>query len=240
MPLAKLYRKPSIATKDSVNDAREREQLDGLVVNMELTLISIIQGVALYFLIDTGRTLIVDLQFAYWPYIAVGLMTILLFWSRSLIHTFTVIRWPLEFGHNFLYIACTLMEAVMFTQIRNPVSWYTCGTIYSCMICFLFVFDLGMIRRRRDECGEEDKRALCELLERDQLFNARVLMPLLIAFHLTAAIALRIWPEFLIARSWHLLFGGAQLLGGALYLAYVLNFFARIAPSILRWRERDS
>ncbi|MEP7218397.1 MAG: hypothetical protein ABI876_05750, partial [Bacteroidota bacterium] len=61
-----------------------------------------------------------------------------------------------------------------------------------------------------------------------------------IAFHLAVAIALRIWPEFLIGRSWHLLFGGAQLLGGAFYLAYVLNFFSRIAPSILRWRARDS
>src|SRR5258708_29842578 len=32
----------------------------------------------------------------------------------------TVIRWPLEFGHNFLYIACALVEAFSFAQLGNP------------------------------------------------------------------------------------------------------------------------
>ena len=67
-------------------------QLDGLVVNIELTLISIIQGVAFSFLAEQSREVIIGLQLVFWPYAVTGLLIILLFWSRSLIHTLTVIR----------------------------------------------------------------------------------------------------------------------------------------------------
>ena len=83
-----------------------------MVVEIELTLCSIIQGVALYFLVDNARQVVSAHQSAAWPYVATGLLIILLFWSRSLIHTLTLIRWPLEFVHNFFYIACTLLEAL--------------------------------------------------------------------------------------------------------------------------------
>jgi hypothetical protein len=42
-----------------VNRSEEaRRELDSVVVNIELTLVSIIQGVALFFLTDNARTLI--------------------------------------------------------------------------------------------------------------------------------------------------------------------------------------
>src|SRR5438046_2137975 len=83
-----------------------RRELDSTVVNIELTLVSIIQGVALYFLTENART---ALSLNNWPallYISAGLCVIFIFWSRSIIHTLTFIKWPLEFGHNFFYIAC--------------------------------------------------------------------------------------------------------------------------------------
>jgi len=81
-----------------------RSELDSIVVQIELTLTSIVQGVALYFLIDNARSVLSLQQRAFWPYIISGLLTILIFWSRSVVHTLTLIRWPLEFGHNFFYI----------------------------------------------------------------------------------------------------------------------------------------
>jgi hypothetical protein len=79
-----------------------RAELDSMIVEIELTLVSIIQGVALTFLIENGRHVISIQQAAFWPYLAAGLLVILVFWSRSVLHIFTVIRWPLEFGHIFL------------------------------------------------------------------------------------------------------------------------------------------
>ena len=79
-----------------------RNELDAMVVNVELTLSSIVQGVALSFLADSARTVLTAGMASAWPYVITGLLIILLFWSRSLIHTLTLIRWPLEFGHNCL------------------------------------------------------------------------------------------------------------------------------------------
>ncbi|MBS1914604.1 MAG: hypothetical protein JST22_21655 [Bacteroidetes bacterium] len=235
--MLRIRRQPDAARDgDTPRDARVREQLDGLVVNMELTLISIIQGVALYFLVESSRGMIIGGEFERWPYIVVALITIFLFWSRSLLHTFTVIGWPLEFGHNFIYIACTLVEAVMFTQLANLRSWYAVGIAYGLMVWFLFLFDLEMIHRLRRNSSEE-AAVLCDLLERDQRLNLRVLVPGLVAFNVLAWLAIRLWPSVLLDQGWHVVIGCMQLIGGALYLRYVLRFFRRIAPMIVQWRR---
>ena len=64
-----------------------KTQLDATVVGIELTLISIIQGLALGVLAASAVRPMVQLQWETWPYIATGLATILVFWSRSLMHT---------------------------------------------------------------------------------------------------------------------------------------------------------
>src|SRR5213079_893913 len=97
-----------------------RSDLDSMVVEIELTLVSIIQGVALTVLIENAHSLVSGWQLFYWPYVIAGLLVIFVFWSRAVLHIITVIRWPLEFGHNFLYIACALVEAILFTRLKNP------------------------------------------------------------------------------------------------------------------------
>jgi hypothetical protein len=87
------------------NPPNEERGLDATVVNIELTLVSIIQGVALSFLTDSARALFSSGQWQNLLYVAAGLCVIFIFWSRSVIHTLTLIKWPLEFGHNFFYIA---------------------------------------------------------------------------------------------------------------------------------------
>src|SRR5262249_58542309 len=94
-----------------------RRELDLVVINIELTLVSIIQGVALFFLTDNARALLSMQHAAAFLYIAAGLCVIFIFWSRSVIHTLTLIRWPLEFGHNFFYIGCALGEAILFSRL---------------------------------------------------------------------------------------------------------------------------
>ncbi|HEV7904144.1 MAG TPA: hypothetical protein VGO96_09900, partial [Pyrinomonadaceae bacterium] len=64
------------------------KELDLLVVNIELTLVSIVQGVALSFLAEASYTVIAARRYLFWPYVISGLFIIMLFWSRSLIHTF--------------------------------------------------------------------------------------------------------------------------------------------------------
>src|ERR1700756_3401033 len=119
-----------------------RRKLDALVVNIELTLVSIIQGVALSFLAENARAPLGDFRFDQWPYVANALLVILLFWSRSMTHTLTLIRWPLEFRHNFLYIACTLIEAITFTNLTDPLRWYAFTGVFAAAAWLLFLADL--------------------------------------------------------------------------------------------------
>ncbi len=53
------------------------------------------------------------------PYVLTGLAVILVFWSRSLLHTLSFIGWPLEFGHTFGYFAATLVEAAALSQVGD-------------------------------------------------------------------------------------------------------------------------
>jgi len=216
-------------------------QLDGLVVNIELTLISIIQGVALSFLADHAREVLVSLQLTFWPYAITGLLTILLFWSRSLIHTLTVIRWPLDLGHNFMYMACTLVETVTFTQLTNPLYWYTLNALFGLMIWALFAFDLRMIRRRiRDSAGPIGSK-LYAIVEREQGLNMKFFMPATVVFNLLAMMAVRLWPAALLEAGGHVLIAVVQLTAALGYLLYVMRFFTRIVPLIVRtrleWRD---
>ena len=94
--------------------AASRSELDGVIVNIELTLASIVQGLALSVLADNTSAVLSNGLTAAWPYVGVAVLIILLFWSRALIHTLTLIRWPLEFVHNFFYFICALVEVLAF------------------------------------------------------------------------------------------------------------------------------
>lgn len=211
-----------------------------MVVNIELTLISIIQGVALYFLVDSSRSLIVEARVAYWPYVLTGLLVILLFWLRSLIHTLTLIRWPLEFGHNFMYVACTLVEAVMFSQVANVQSWFVLGAVYSVIVTVLFVVDLRMIHKRASERIGPAEKQLLDIVKEEQMLDIRLGMPAACAFCALAAAAVSYWPDFFIGKSGHLVFGLLQLGAAVEYLWWVLRFYARLSPLILATREEWS
>src|SRR5947208_15245966 len=91
-----------------------------MIADIELTLVSIIQGVALTVLIEASREAIAKLDWMMWPYVLSGLIIILVFWSRVVLHILMVIHSPLEFGHNFIYITCALVEPYSFLQICTP------------------------------------------------------------------------------------------------------------------------
>lgn len=210
----------------------DRSELDSIVVGIELTLCSIIQGVALYFLADNARLVLSRGQIAAWPYIAVGLLIILLFWSRSLMHTLTLIRWPLEFVHNFFYIACALMEALAFTRLADPFMWFVLTALYALLVWTLFVYDLRIVRlRNADSAGEAGCR-LYAMVERDQRLNITAVIPLLFAFNALCASAIYLRPDLFLHRSGHVILIALQGIALVIYLGYVIRAFARLAPLI--------
>ena len=214
-----------------------RSELDSMVVEIELTLVSIIQGVALTILIENAHAVIAERQLSFWLYVVAGLFIIFVFWSRAVLHILTVIRWPLEFGHNFFYIACALVEAILFAQIGKPASWFGFGGAFIAIGWTLFVYDLRLIyARMRDSAGEASNRLSARVL-RDQWLNIGLLLPAIFLLNLVSAILIRTWPDLFLARNAHLWLIAAQVVGFAGYLVYVVRFYVILAPLIAQARH---
>ena len=214
-----------------------RRELDANIINIELTLTSIIQGVALAVLTENARS---ALSLNNWPallYMAAGLCIIFIFWSRSIIHTLTLIKWPLEFGHNFFYIVCVFGEAIIFTRLKQPLAWFRLSTVYAAFVWLLFAYDLRLIRARLQEATTEAERSLYQRTWDDQMLNIRLLMPCLFFFNLACTFAISHWSDYFLERAGHVWLIAAQLLSFLIYLIYVTRFYQQIAPLILRSHE---
>ena len=216
-----------------------RRELDSVVINIELTLVSIIQGVALFFLTDNARGLLSKEHISSFLYVAAGLCVIFIFWSRSVIHTLTLIRWPLEFGHNFFYIACALGEAILFSHLDNPLAWFQLSAMFAGIVWLLFIYDMRLIHARIVESRDDSERALHARARSDQLLNIRLLVPLLIALNLVSAFVIWRWPDLFITGARHIWLISAQLLCFIGYLSYASRYFSAIAPLLLQNRRTN-
>jgi len=214
-----------------------RNELDSKVVNIELTLTSIIQGVALYFLAENARVVLAQGRWAPWLYVATGLLIILLFWSRALIHALTLIRWPLEFVHNFLYFACALCEVLAFTRLTDPRMWFTIGAIYAVAVWLLFAHDLRMVRLRDSDSAGPAGRQLFALVARDQRWNIRWVIPGIFAFNVLSALAIYLAPELFLTRHGHIGLIAAEAFGLIFYLRSIIRAYAKLAPLIAATHE---
>jgi hypothetical protein len=218
-----------------------RSELDEVVVNIELTLGSIVQGVALTFLAENASEVVSHGPLTAWPYVGVSFLIILLFWARACIHTLTLIRWPLEFVHNFFYFACALVEVLAFSHLRDPFMWFALNTVFAGMVWALFIHDLRIIRQRtKDSTGPSSFRLYAIVLA-DQWANIRLVVPAVFLFNLGSAIAVKWAPGFFIDRHGHLILVGFQAVGFLINLAYVIRSFSRITPLIsaarAEWRD---
>ncbi len=217
--------------------SQSRRELDSTVVNIELTLVSIIQGVALFFLTDNARVVMSPRHWENFLYIAAGLCVIFIFWSRSIIHTLTLIKWPLEFGHNFFYIACALGEAILFSRLNRPLAWFQLSAAYAGVVWLLFVYDMRLIRASIMGSANDADRALYARARADQLLNIWLLVPLLFLLNLGCMFAISSRPDLFIVRTGHAWLISIQLASFIIYLFYVARYFNAIAPLILQSRE---
>ena len=197
---------------------RARDRLDQMVVNIELTLISIIQGLALAVLAGAAVQPILQLQWQVFPYIAAGLLVVLIFWSRALVHTLSFIRWPLEFGHTFAYFGATLIEAVALTQVAEPAHWFALNAIYALAVWGLYAWDLHVVLRDARPAADDAQRALRDDIVRDQRLNIRFMMPAAVAFQGLSWWLLLRFPQAMLERGGHLVLIGLTLAFSLHYL----------------------
>jgi hypothetical protein len=207
-----------------------RDRLDEVVVNIELTLISIIQGLALAVLAGASVQPILQLQWQAWPYILAGLLVVLIFWSRALVHTLSFVRWPLEFGHTFAYFGATLIEAVALTQVAVPAHWFALNALYALAVWGLYAWDLRVVLRDARPAMDPGERALHEDIVRDQRLNIRWTMPAAVAFQALSWWLVLRFPQPMLERGGHLVLI-------ALTLAFSLHYLHGGVRLLRRRRE---
>jgi hypothetical protein len=215
-----------------------QSRLDTTVVGIELTLISIIQGLALAVLASSAAQPMVRLQWETWPYIATGLLVILIFWSRSLIHTLSFIGWPLEFGHTFGYFGATLIEAAALTQVADPQAWFALNACYALAVWGLYAWDLRVVRRQPRAFDTDAERALHEDVVADQRRNIVFLMPMAVAFQGLSWWLVHRWPDPMLLGRWHLLLIGLTIVFSLYYLHGGVRLLRRRRDWILERQAR--
>jgi hypothetical protein len=216
-----------------------KTQLDTTVVGIELTLISIIQGLALAMLASAAVQPMLQLQWETWPYIFTGLLVILIFWSRSLIHTLSFIGWPLEFGHTFGYFGATLVEAAALTQVANPKAWFALNACYALAVWGLYAWDLRVVRGQSHDFTTDEERLLHDDIVRDQRLNIVALMPLAIVFQGASAWLVHRYPEAMLQSHGHLVLIGLTILFSLHYLQGGVRLLRRRRDWILARQAQE-
>lgn len=186
-----------------------KSRLDELVLEIEFLLISVVQGVALASLATSATAPIIALQYQYWPYIAIGLIIILIFWSQAIVHSISFINWPLSLFHNFLYFLAAFVEVIAFSQLTNPPGWFLANAAFFGVAFVLYAADLQIIKSRASTLNNE----LLDHARQEQRFGLWVLVPFGLVYNLVAW-----WVVSRINPQLHLTFGLIQLIAGVIVL----------------------
>jgi len=88
-----------------------------------------------------------------------------------------VVREPLEFGHNFLYVTCALFEALLFIKLTEPRMWFTLGAITVRGGWLLFISDFRLIRASESNSTGQASKRLPANVRRDQRWNVILSLP---------------------------------------------------------------
>jgi hypothetical protein len=204
----------------------KRQKLNDIVVTIELTLLSVIQGVALYFFADNVRGPILTMDYEHWIYIILAFIIYIIFWSQALVHVLTFISWPLEFIHNFLYFIIVAAEVLMFVSITNPVNWYATNALFFFVSWILYYVDTRLLEDKAQYFDSPEQKSFYEMLIKDQYFSFHVLVPVGFLYSLIAWLLTLFYPVYFLDNGRHLDLAGVQaviFLGTFFYLLSVFK-----------------
>jgi hypothetical protein len=179
-----------------------RSQLDQLVVDVELILLSVVQAVALTTLAVEATPMMRHPSVLACVFLATGFLFVLSFWSVAIIHAISFMIWPMDLVHYFFYFGLALLECLTFGQLERPAAWFGFSSACFALTLMLYLYDFQLIRGRRAAFeNEAPRRALYEHIRRRQLLEMRVFFPAGLLFNLIAWLMVRSRPEAALALA---------------------------------------
>jgi hypothetical protein len=219
------------AGADRARRHAERD-LGAAVVAIEFTLISVMVGVVLFPLMESATVLLHDREYQYWPYIAAGCLLVLYLWAAVIGHSLTFIGWPIDFGHNLLYIVLALVLAIAMHFLSDPVAWFALTPVAAAVAALTVYYDLRVIRQRLATAGGAAAGVLAAALEQQHLQLRLAPVYVLVALVPLALVLGR--PDIFLDRGGHLVLIAAQTAAIAGALFWTIRTFNAWTPLILR------
>jgi hypothetical protein len=188
--------------------------LDQTALSIELVLISVIEAAAFTFLAENAVPIFSDAaKLAYIPFVIAGFLFILIFWSQSILHAVSFIRWPLRLDRMFIYFALAFVQSIAYSNLTKPTMWFFWLSLFSLIGLGLYLLDLKLIRVSRPLIilmpGGKD---LCDEVERRHLYEARVQVPAALLFNLGALALLLLFPGYFARAAPLAVLGGLSAL----------------------------
>ncbi|MDE3090848.1 MAG: hypothetical protein KGJ80_15840 [Chloroflexota bacterium] len=206
--------------------------LGALVVTIEFTLISVMVGVILFPLMDHAQGLLRDLRFEYWLYIVSGLLLILYLWTEVISHSLSFVGWPIEFGHNLLYILFALVLAIQMNFPADPRGWFALSLVSSIVGALVVFYDRRVIERRLS--GAEGSAAALYRLALERQRGLLRLVPLTL-LNAAADLALIVaFPEFFLTHGGHLILIVIQIFAFLVLLIRTIRAFGSWNQAIVQ------
>jgi len=116
-----------------------------------------------------------------------GLAFVLSFWSVSLIHAISFVRWPADLVHYFFYFGLAFCECLTFMAMDRPRDWFGFMLVSFLVTWALYLYDYRLMLRHRGAVpAGAAQQALYEHVVRRQRYEMVVLVPAGVAFSLVA------------------------------------------------------
>jgi len=122
-------------------------ELEGLATSVELTLASVLQGIALAILVPKIVELITGGEVAKLPYIPASLLLMFMVWVMFIGHAISFITWPFDPLHNLLYFLIVSSEAVLLFFLDKPAQWFLSLIGLGLLLGFSCWYNQGLLRR---------------------------------------------------------------------------------------------
>jgi hypothetical protein len=205
-------------------------KLDEIAVNVELVLISLIEGVAL---VTLAEEIVRAFQEPDWyrfiPYMFAGLSILLVFWAQSLMHAVSFIRWPIRIEHMFTYFAAALLQIIAYANLLHIGTWFFWWTLFSLMAIGMYFIDLWIMQDSRASFAKlKGGLEFLDQVEERHMFEMTYLVPGALAFNVACVIAVLLFPVLFVNVFIYMLPGILQL-AFSLYALYdcTVNFRKR-------------
>jgi hypothetical protein len=175
-------------------------ELEGLATSVELTLASVLQGIALAILVPKIVELITNGEVAKLPYIPASLLLLFMVWVTFISHAISYVTWPFDPLHNLMYFLIVSSEAVLLFFLDKPVPWFLSLIGLGLLLGFSCWYNQGLLRRNAPYYTSAAARDLYEHIMDEQ----RVGLQFMASYCLIGLVGfggLRLRPELGLAQE---------------------------------------